>query len=145
MKKLELKTLADFFGAKLPAGKIKDRETRLAIVGLYSSLALPMKKIDEEIESVRKSLVGDKQDEIEKYAALIEKGDDDSAKEAASMKDCVKIESDFSEAVRRIYEEDIEIPLRKVSLALLYDALCDCGFDSMPIAVVENTFYQVIE
>ena len=32
MRKVELKSLAEYFGGRLPAGRIKDRDTRIAML-----------------------------------------------------------------------------------------------------------------
>ena len=158
MKKIEIKSLTEYFGNFLPVGKIQNRETRLAIVMLYGSLCKANKDIAEELESTRKALVGDKEEEIQKYAALIQKSLDTrleekerekARKEAEKMEDCVKIDKDFSLAQQRIFNEDMDVQVKKVSLEMLYDALADCGFprfgEDCPISVIQDAFAQVIE
>ena len=158
MKKIELKSMAEYFGKFLPAGHIKDRETRIAIVRLYGSLAKANMDVINEIESIRTGLVGDKQDDVNKYAALIQKSfNKDLAEEerkkareeAEAMTECVRIDKDYSEAVTKVYNEEIEPELKKVSLEVLYEALSDCGFPrfspEMTIADVAETFKDVIE
>lgn len=158
MKKIELKSFTEYFGNFLPAGKIQNRETRLAIVLLYGSLCKANKDVAEEIEAVRKKIVGDKEADVLKYASLLQKANDktvdekerDAAKEEAyKMTECVQIEKDFSDAASKILDENVEVSVKKVSLELLYDALSDCGFpafgEDCPISVIEQNFAQVIK
>ena len=157
MKKLELKSLAEYFGQFLPAGKIKDRETRLAVVLLYGSLAKPAKEVADEIETIRRSLTEGKDEELKTYADLMRKAGDkkltDAEREAVKaeangMTDCVQIDKDFQEAVEKIHAEETEPDIKKIPLGLLYDALADCGFPrfspDMPISAVEAVFKDVI-
>jgi len=157
MKKREILAFAKYFGASVPAGKIQNRETRMAIVMLYSSLVAPTKAIEAETEAVRKSLVEGHEDEIMKYAALRVKAGDtnlseeerNAAKaEADAMTECISIDADYSEAMNRILSEECDAPIKKVSLDVLYDALCDCGFPlfkpEMTLAEVRTAFEQVI-
>lgn len=158
MKKLELKSLAEYFGNFLPAGKIKDRETRIAIVRLYGSLAKANMGVIDEIEATRKGLVGDKQEEINEYAKWLAKSGDpklseeqrkEAKEKAESMSDCVRIDKDFAEATSKILAEEINPELKKVSLETMFDALADCGFPrfnpEMSISEVQTIFKDVIE
>ena len=157
MKKLEIRMLAEFFGAQLPASKIKNREVCIDIVRLYGSLAKANKEIGEEMEDLRKNLVGDKEEELKKYSDLLQKANDEkldekerkkAKKEADAMTECVKIDQDFREAANKLFEEDSDADIKKVSLETLYEALCDCGFSGfaqeLPIAAVEANFANVI-
>ena len=157
MKKIELKSLTEYFGNFLPAGKIQNRETRIAIVLLYGSLCKPNKEVAEELEGIRKGLVGDKEEEIQKYVSLLQKAMNTSLseeerekakKEAEGMTECAKIDKDFSLATQRVYNEEIDVKPKKISLELLYDALADCGFPQFgadcPISVIQDNFAQVI-
>ena len=132
MKKSELKVFTDYFG-QLPLSKVKDQETRLAIVKLYCELSKLLKPVTDEIEILRNTIVGDKQNDVNQYVLLREKGDEESMKKADEMVDCIQIEKDFREATRRVYEEvlpdDVKIP--KVQLGVLYEALMDCGFPKL--------------
>ena len=158
MKKVELKSLAEYFGGRLPAGKIADRDTRLAVVRLYGSLAVAYKGVMDEIEEIRKAIVGDKDADIRKWAALVQKAEDEKAKpaerkkaraEADAMTECVRINKDYQEAVGKLLAEDIEPELRKVSLEQMFEALADCGFPNLdpniPLAAVAQMFAPVIE
>ena len=158
MKKIELKSLAEYFGSKLPAGRIKDRDVRLAIVRLYGSLAVANKGTMDEIEEIRKAIVGDKETDIRKWAGLIQKADDDklsdavraaAKSEAEAMTECVQIDKDYREAVEKLLAENIEPELKKVSLEQMIEALSDCGFPNIspdiPIAAVQQMFAFVIE
>ena len=157
MKKFELKNLTEYFGDFLPAGKINNRETRIAIVLLYSSLRKKNKEVLEEIEENRKNLVGDKEQEAAEYSRLLQMSmnpnltqeeRDEFKKKADSMTDCVKLDQDFSDIVQKIFNEDIDVEVKKIPLELLYDALSDCGFPNLgedcPISVVEQQFESVI-
>jgi len=157
MKKIEVKSLAEYFGAKLPASKIKDRNTRIEIVTLYTSLAAANKKISEEQEELRKGLVGDKEEDIRKYSELLQKANDEkldekerakAKKEAEGMTECLRIEKDFSEGINKLFNEDYEGSVRTISLEVLYEALSDCNFagfnGDLPIAAVEELFKNVI-
>ena len=158
MTKLELKSLAEYFGQFLPAGKIKDRETRLAVVLLYGSLAKPAKDVADEIETIRKTLTEGKDEELKKYAELMRKAGDKTLaeaereaakKEASGMADCVQIDKDFQEALAKVYGEAIEPDIKRIPLGLLYDGLADCGFPrfspDMPISAVETIFKEVLQ
>lgn len=157
MKKIELRSLAEYFGAKLPAAKIKDRDVRIAIVRLYGSLAKANRDIQDEIDSLRTGLVGDKEEEVNKYALLMQKATDEklnkkerekAEKEAASMEDCVRINKDFSEGVAKLFEEHCDPDIKKVSLEVIYEALSDCGFigfgTELSIGAVGEIFKDVI-
>ena len=158
MKKVELKSLAEYFGGRLPAGRIADRETRIAIVRLYGTLAVANKGVMDEIEEVRKGLVGDKEADIRKWAGLMQKAADEKAKpadrkkaraEADAMTECVRIDKDYQEAVSKLLAEDIEPELKKVSLEQMFEALTDCGFPNLdpniPLAAIAEMFKDVIE
>ena len=157
MKKIELRSLAEYFGAKLPAAKIKDRDVRIAIVRLYGSLCKANREIVGELESLRKGLVGDKEEEINKYALLLQKSVDENLdkkerenakKEAAAMEDCVRIDKDYSEGVAKILGESCDPDIKKVPLEVIYEALSDCGFigfgTELSIGSVEEIFKDVI-
>lgn len=155
MKKIELHNLAEYFGKSLPAGKIKDREIRLAIIRLYGALSKADKVTASEIEAIRVKLTEGMEDEVAKYTGLIQKaaaakGDELKAllDEANAMTECVQIDKDFQESVARLYEEETEVELKKVSLAELYEALADCDFpnftEDCPIGVVAEAFKLVI-
>ena len=157
MKKIEIKSLAEYFGAKLPASKIKDRDVRIAIVRLYGSLAKENKEIQEEIESLRKGLVGDKEEDLRKYSELLQKANDEklnekerkkAKKESESMEDCVRIDKDFQEGVSKLLNEESNADIKKVSLEVLYEALSDCGFvgfgTELSIGAVEGIFKDVL-
>ena len=158
MKKVELKSLAEYFGGRLPAGRIKDRDTRIAIVRLYGSLVVANKATIDEIEEVRKGLVGDREKDIQKWASMMQKAADEKASEAErkaakeqadAMTDCVQIDKDYQEAVAKLLGEDVEPELRKVSLEQMFEALADCGFPNLdpniPLAAVAEMFKDVIE
>jgi hypothetical protein len=155
MKKSELKTLAEYFGSQLPAGRIKDRETRLAIIRLYASLASAYKGVADEIEAARVALVGDHQEEIAKFGGLMMRACDRrlteeeraEAKAAAdAMMECVRIDADFREAAGRILQEEIDVAFEKVPLEVVFEALCDCGLiKDWPIAQVATEFAAVIK
>jgi len=157
MNKAELGNITQYFGSKLPAGRIANRDTRIAIVCLYSSLAAAKRMVDDELETLRKSLVGDKEAEIAKYGELMAKAADEKLSndermkakaEADAMTECAKIDMDFQSAAGKVLAEEVTADIRKVSLELLYDALSDCGFPTLspdiPIAAVEQIFKPVI-
>ena len=156
MTKFELKSLAEYFGTKLPAGKIQNRDVRIAIVRLYGSLAVANKAITEEVEALRKGLVGDNEEKILKWVELRQKAasakDEKEAKklqkEADAMTECVQIDKDFSEALQKLHAEEADADIKKVPLEVLYEALADCGFpnfkEDLPIAAVEQIFAPVI-
>jgi hypothetical protein len=158
MKKIELKNLAEYFGRRLPANRITERETRIAVVRLYGSLALAYKGVTDEIEEIRKGLVGDHEPDVRKWAQLEQKAKDEKAtkkereaakKEADSMKECVRINNDYEQAVTALLSEDIEVEVKKVPLEVLYEALCDCDFPnldpSIPVGELAQMFAPVIE
>ena len=157
MKKIELKSMAEYFGNFLPAGKIQNRDARLAVVMLYGSLAKPAKEIGDEIEAVRAALTKDHEEELQKYSELLQKSTNNelsederkkAKKDAEAMTECVKIDKDFQEASQKIFDEETEVPVKKISLELLFDALSDCGFPrfdpNLSIAAVEGIFKGVI-
>lgn len=147
MKKFELKTLAEYFGNRLPAGKIKDRNTRLAIVLLYGSLAKANMATMEEIEQVRLALIKGKEDEIEKYGRLA--GNPETKAEADAMTECAQIDADFKEAAGKILAEETNPDIKKISIENLFDALADCGFPGLSedctISAVQEAFKHVIQ
>ena len=157
MKKIEARSLAEYFGARLLASKIKDREVRIAIVRLYGSLAKANKEIGEEQEDIRKPLVEGHDEEIKKYAELREKARNEkldekerkkATKEADAMTECVRIEKDYLGAVDKLLNEECDADIKKVPLEVLYEALSDCGFigfeNELPISAVEIFFKPVI-
>jgi len=143
MTKAELKVYTDYFG-QLPLGNVKDQEVRLSIVKLYCELSKLLKPVTDEIELLRTTIVGEKQDEVNEYVLLKERGDEDSVLEAEGMTDCVRIEKDFQEATRRLYEEELPegTVLPKIPLATLYDALLDCGFPKLSFNVGLSVIVQ---
>lgn len=158
MNKNELINITRYFGEQLPAGHITNRDTRIAIVCLYSSLAAAMKVVEGELEALRNSLIGDRKEEVAAYGALMAKAADESlpkgermkAKaEADAMTECAKIDADFHAAADKILNEEVTADIRKVSLEVLYDALSDCGFPTfspdMPIVAVEQIFKPVLK
>lgn len=158
MKKIELKSMAEYFGTFLPAGKIKDREARLAVVMLYGSIAKTAKEIGDEVEAVRLALTKDHEEDLRKYSELLQKSFNPelpenerkkAKKEAEGMTECVKIDKDFQEAAGKIYDEEIEPDIKKIPIELLFDALSDCGFPrfspDMSIAAVEEVFKTVLK
>ena len=158
MNKAELGNITQYFGSQLPAGRIANRDTRIAIVCLYSSLAAAKRMVDDELETLRKSLVGDKEAEIAKYGELMAKAADEKLSndermkakaEADAMTECAKIDADFQAAAGKILTEQVTADIRKVKLELLYDALSDCDFPTfspdMPIVAVEQIFKPVLK
>lgn len=157
MTKGEVKALAEYFGQRIPAGRIKERDTRIAIVRLYGSLAVANKATMDEIEEIRKAVVGDNDKDIRKWAGLVQRSNDakltDAERKAAkaeadAMTDCVRIDKDYTEAVGKLLSEPCEAEVRKVSLEVLYEALADCSFpnlsEDIPLAAVEAMFAAVI-
>lgn len=158
MNKGELKNLSQYFGTRLPAGKIQNRDVRIAIVRLYASLAVADKAITDEMEEMRKTLVGDKEEELRRWSELNARAEDanlsadDRMKaktEADAMTECANINRDYIKSVNDMLAEESNAEVRKVSLEVLYEALSDCGFptfdENMPIAAVEQIFAHVIE
>lgn len=149
MKKFELHNLSIFLGNELPANKIVDRDTRIAIVRLYGSIALAYKGVADEIEETRKALVGDKQAEIEQYSKLMLSSMDKTLSEterkeakekAEAMSECAKIDADFNKALEAINNEEIDPEIKKVPLEVLYEALVDCDFKGLthPLSLAET-------
>lgn len=156
MKKSQLKTYTEYFGGRLQVGKIADKETRMEMVMLFASLHKAYKPVADEIEDVRKSLVEGHESEIAKYASLLNYdsslSEEENAKrreEAASMSECVRIESDFKEASDKILAEEVDSKVRKVSLATMYEALMACGFPGLPedapLGIVSEMFEELIK
>ena len=146
MKKSQIKTLAEYFGNSVPAGRIQNRDTRLAVVMLYGSLAKANMETMDEIEQVRLALVAGHEEEIEKYGRLA--ANPDTKAEADAMTECVRIDTDFKEAADKILAEEVKVDIKKIPLELLFDALADCGFPGLPenptIAGVQGAFRDVI-
>lgn len=157
MNKLEVKNLAEYFGIHVPASKIKDRDVRTAIVRLYASLAKANKETLDDLEEIRKSLTKDHEEEIKKYADLLNKAADDkltdeekaaAKREAEGMTECVRIDNDYREASEKLFAEESTAFIAKVPLEVIYEALSDCGFPGykaeLPIMVVEQIYANVI-
>lgn len=150
MKKSTIVLLSGYFG-DIPVSKISDKEIRFSIVRLYCFLSKHAKPIAEEMETLRSTIVGDRQDEVNTYVQLMEKGDEESLKAASEMKECVRIAQDFTEMTRRLYDEDVSIDedIPRVPLLSLYEALADCGFPKYKkepgLTVIESEFKSVIE
>ena len=150
MKKSELKILSDYFG-ELPMGSIKDSDIRRAVIKFYCQLAALYKPIAEEMETMRTSVIGDKQQDVITYLKLQQAGDEESIKKANEMEDCVRIESDFKvmshEILNQNLPDDTELP--KIPLDVLYEALADCGFPKLSInagpSAIANQFRPIIE
>lgn len=156
MKKGQLLDITHFLGGALPAGKIQDRETRLAVVRTYASLAGAAKAVDDEAEALRRKLTEGHEEEIQRWAELTRKASDnelpeeerDAAKtEAAGLTDAVRINAEFSEALRGLLDEEATAEgIKKIDLALLFDALTDCGVlrDGAPIEAIRVQFAPII-
>ena len=152
MKKIEIRSLADYFGVRLPASKIKNRDVRISIVRLYSSLSKADREIVGEIEEIKKNLVGDKAEEMQKFSGLLAKAENKelteeerkaAKEEADGMTECVRINEDFQEAITKLFNEDSDAVVTKVPLEVLYEAISDCG-DEFPLAEVERSFRNIL-
>lgn len=160
MKKIDVRNYADYFGKSISVSKISDKETRFAIVRLYTSLSQAAKKIADEIEEMRKTLVGDKEEDAMKYVELIKRSEnteltqeerDKAVEEANSMEEIHRIDKDFQEMTSNYYSEDFDTSvIKKVPLEVLYEALVECNFPNFvnmdpSLSEIENIFAGIIE
>lgn len=137
MKKIQIKTCADLFGKQLPLGKIKNAATRKEIILLATSLRKAGKEVDDDIESIRTRLTEGHEEEVKKWAELINKVATDTtlsdkekkklAEEAAGYKEAVRISEEYGEAVNALFNEEISVPVHKVDIMVVVDALVDAG------------------
>ena len=137
MKKIQIKTCADLFGKQLPLGKIKNAATRKEIILLATSLRKAGKEVDDDIESIRTRLTEGHEEEVKKWAELIDKVATDTtlsdeekkklADEAAGYKEAVRISEEYGEAVNALFNEEISVPVHKVDIMVVVDALVDAG------------------
>ena len=150
MKNKDLKALTDYFGKQMPIEKITNRDTRLAIIGLYASLARAWDEKEKDINSVRTKLLEGHEEDFQLYGQLLYENSEESKQKAADMKECVRIDEDFQQAVNTILEEENPCSIKKVPLELLFDALLDCGFpglnnEAISIMLIQRLFNDVIE
>lgn len=156
MKKIELINFADFFGKRLPIGKIKDSETRREIVLLAASLTKAAKEIDSEVEAVRSRLVEGYEEDVKQYSNLLLKAQAAETSEAErkslieqanAITEAVRINNEFREAASSIYSEDApEVPIRKVDLTVLIDAFVDCdAIKEQGVTAIQNEFKEIIK
>lgn len=157
MKKIQIKTCADLFGKQLPLGKIKDAATRKEIIFLATSLRKPAKEIDDDIEAIRTRLVEGHEEEVQKWQGLIDKivadkslSDEERTKlqaEADSLTEAVRISKEFAEATNALLNEEMEIPVHKVSLITIIDALTDGGILSpeAPLELIASSFEGIVK
>jgi len=137
MKKIQIKTCADLFGKQLPLGKIKNAATRKEIILLATSLRKAGKEVDDDIESIRARLTEGHEEEVKKWADLTDKiatdttlSDEEKKKladEAAGYKEAVRISEEYREAVNALFNEEISVPVHKVDIMVVVDALVDAG------------------
>lgn len=137
MKKIQIKTCADLFGKQLPLGKIKNAATRKEIILLATSLRKAGKEVDDDIESIRTRLTEGHEEEVKKWAEITNKlatdttlSDEDKKKladEAAGYKEAVRISKEYGEAVNALFNEEIDVPVHKVDVMVIVDALADAG------------------
>lgn len=137
MKKIQIKTCADLFGKQLPLGKIKNAATRKEIILLATSLRKAGKEVDDDIESIRTRLTEGHEEEVNKWAELTNKVATDTtlsdkerkklADEAAGYKEAVRINKEYGEAVNALFNEEISVPVHKVDIMVVVDALVDAG------------------
>lgn len=135
MKKIQIKTCADLFGKQLPLGKIKNAATRKEIILLATSLRKAGKEVDDDIESIRTRLTEGHEEEVKKWAELTNKLVTDTtlsdkekkklADEAAGYKEAVRINKEYGEAVNALFSEEISVPVHKVDIMVIVDALVD--------------------
>ena len=150
MKKSELKALTDYLG-ELPMGKIEDTAIRRAVIRLYCRLSAINRPVAESIETLRLSVIGDKQKDVITYLNLVQAGDEASLKKAAEMTECVQIEKDYEVMLGEILRQDVpaDADIPTIPLDTLYTALADCGFPRMPKdvgpAAIEAEFRSIIE
>ena len=149
MKNKDLKAFTEYFGTKLPIEKIKNRDTRVAVIGLYSSLAKAWDEVSKEIETIRTTLTEGHLEELQEYEQLILAGDEKSREKANEMTECVRIYDDFSNAVNALMETENTSAIRKISLEILFDALLDCGFpglEKVPVSILllQQMFNDII-
>lgn len=157
MKKIQIKTCADLFGKQLPLGKIKDAATRKEIILLATSLRKAGKEVDDDIESIRARLTEGHEEEVKKWAELSNKivdnkslSDEERTKlqaEADSLTEAVRISKEFAEATNALLNDEIEIPVHKVNLITIIDALTDGGILSpeAPLELIASSFEGIIK
>lgn len=151
MKKIQIKTCADLFGKQLPLGKIKNAATRKEIILLATSLRKAGKEVDDDIESIRTRLTEGHEEEVKKWAELTNKLATDTtlsdkekkklADEAAGYKEAVRINKEYGEAVNALFNEEIDVPVHKVDVMVIVDALADAGLlgpDASLVAVMKE-------
>lgn len=137
MKKSQIKAYADLFGKQMPIGKIKDAETRKEIILLATSLRKYGKEVDDDLEAIRARLIEGHEEEVQKWAQATNKAKwstditDEERKalieEAEGYTEAVRINKEYAEATAALLNEEIEVNVRKVSLATIVDALIDAG------------------
>lgn len=157
MKKSQVKYYADLFVNQLPLGKIKDAATRKEIILLATSIRKAGKEVDDDIESIRTRLTEGHEEEVKKWAELTNKIVDDNSlsdeertklqAEADSMTEAVRISKEFAEATNALQNEEVEIPVHKVSLITIIDALTDGGILSpeAPLELIASSFEGIVK
>lgn len=144
MTKQELKFYADLFGRTLPIGKVKDIATRREIILLAASLSKPAREIEEELQEVQRKLTEGHEDEVGKWAELMAKGEKD---EADKLAEAVRINKEYGEAAGAILAEGVDVPIRRIGLPSLIDALLDAEIirSDASVEAIAREFKDFIE
>lgn len=156
MKKSQVKYYADLFVNQLPLGKIKDAATRKEIILLATSLRKAGKEVDDDIESIRIMLTEGHEEEVKKWAELVNKAADTTISdkerkkfrdEAAEYKEAVRINEEYSAAVNALFNEEVDIPVHKVDILVIVDALTGAGILSpeAPFELIASSFEGIVK
>lgn len=129
MKKKELLDYADFIG-RLRISAKTGKEARHAVQGFCRDLRKIAKPIINDIEETRLEIIGERQDDVNRWAELeIEAQKPETMAEAKNKMDAMPdvrvIVEDIRAAYNRILEEQVEAPLPVVDPELLLDAIVE--------------------
>lgn len=135
MKKIEIKNLNEFFATlKLNAFS---KETRSVIIKNHLKISKAVKEIDESIEEIRKKLVDENQDAVQKLVTYREKFNTASEEEKPKIinsiinecQDGLKVELELTELVNDLLNESIDLDLIKLDREIFADECANSNLD----------------
>lgn len=133
MKKIQAKTLSEFFGKNFPIAKLNNPALRKEIILISISLRKYGKEIDDETEALRMKYVEGHEEEVEKWSKLIaeanaekdEKKKAELFKKAEAMTEVAQINREYIEALNAMLGEEMDCQVRKIDITDLIDALTE--------------------
>lgn len=148
MKKAQVKQISELLET-VPVMSMKDRGLRARLIQLRVYLKRKNADITADIDETRKTVIGDRQDDVNKYFQLLNeaqeaarKGETDKVKELqdkAKALDVEKVIAEFEEAYKALMDsemEGIKLP-RTVTMEEMADVVYEAGNKDFTISQLD--------